>query len=76
MFALEPGAGGATLPSSGSLSPGTGAPLCCSVITSSGEAQAEIRKAIAKNEAAGMTRRLITGTNVITGKFDASSAVQ
>jgi hypothetical protein len=77
--ALEPPAPGVTLPSSGIFSPGTGAPLCelgCSVITSLGEAQAEIRKAIAKNEAAGGTKRLIMGTNLIRGKFDASSAVQ
>ena len=67
--ALE--APGVTLPSSGSLSPGTGARLCelgCSVITSLGEAQAEIKKAIAKNEAVGRTTRLIMGTNLIRGK--------
>jgi hypothetical protein len=60
-----------TLPSSGSLSPGTGAPLCelgCSVITSLGEAQPEIRKAVAKNEAAGRITRLIMETNLIRGK--------
>jgi hypothetical protein len=45
-------------------------------MTSLGEAQAEIRKAIAKNEAAGRTTRLIMGTNLIRGKFDASAAVQ
>ena len=64
-------AGGITLPSSGSLSPGTGAALRelgCSVITSPGEAQAEIRKAIAKKEAARRTTRLIMGTNLIKGK--------
>ncbi len=71
MFALEPPVPGVTLPSSGSLSPGTAArleELGCSVITSLGEAQAEIRKAIAKNEAAGRTTRLIMGTNLIRGK--------
>ena len=76
--ALE-GPPGVTVPSSGSLSPGTGAALRelgCSVITSLGEAQAEIRKAIAKNEAAGRITRLIMGTNLIRGKFDASSAAQ
>ena len=70
-LALEPPVPGAKLPSSGSLSPGTGGPLCelgCSVITSLGDAQAEIKKAIAKNEAAGRIRRLITGTNLIRGK--------
>jgi hypothetical protein len=76
-LALEPALPGVTVPSSGSLSPGTGAlrELGCSVITSLGEAQAEIKNAIAKNEAAGRRNRLITGTNLITGKFDASSAV-
>jgi hypothetical protein len=79
MFALEPGAGGATLPSSGSLSPGTGAALCepgSSVITSLDEAQAESKKAIAKNEAVSTATRLITGANLTKGKFDARSAVR
>jgi hypothetical protein len=79
MFALEPPVPGVTLPSSGSLSPGTGAAFCelgRSVMTSLGEAQAEIKKAIAKDEATGRTNRLIMGTNLIRGKFDASSAVQ
>jgi hypothetical protein len=79
MFALEPPAPGATLPSSGSLSPGTGAALRelgCSVITSSGEAQAEIKKAIPKSNAAGRVTRLIMQTNLIRGKFDARSAVR
>jgi hypothetical protein len=70
-LALEPPVPGAKLPSSGSLSPGTGGPLCelgCSVITSLGEAQAEIKKAIAKNEAAGRITHLITETNLIRGK--------
>jgi hypothetical protein len=71
IFGLEPALPGATVPSSGSVSPGTAARLeepGCSVITSLGEAQAEIRKAIAKNEAAGRTTRLIMGTNLIRGK--------
>jgi hypothetical protein len=70
-LALEPPVPGAKLPSSGIVSPGTGAPLRelgCSVMTSLGEAQAEIKKATAKNEAAARARRLIMGTNLIRGK--------
>jgi hypothetical protein len=37
-------------------------------MTSLGEAQAEIKKATAKNEAAARARRLIMGTNLIRGK--------
>jgi hypothetical protein len=65
--------------SPGILSPGTGAALCelgCSVITSLGEAQAESKKAIAKNEAAGTAMCSITGANLTMGKFDASPAVR
>ena len=65
--------------SPGILSPGTGPALCelgCSVITSLGEAQAEIRKTTAKNDAIGTAMRLITDANLTSGKFDASSAVR
>jgi hypothetical protein len=41
-----------------------------------GEAHPEIKRAIVKNEAAGKATRLIMGTNVIRGKFDASTAVR
>jgi hypothetical protein len=50
--------------------------LGCSVITSSREAQAEIRKAIVKNKVAERTKRFITWTNLTTGMFDASSGVK
>jgi hypothetical protein len=78
-LALEPAVPGAKFPSSGSLSPGTGAALRelgSSVITSVGEAHPEMKKAIVKNEAVEKATRLIMGTNLIRGKFDASSGVQ
>ncbi len=78
-LAPEPPAPGPRAPSSGSLSPGTAAPLCeldRSVVTSSLEAQAEIRNAIAKNRAAEKAKRLVTGTNLTTGMFDASATVR
>src|SRR5437870_7073331 len=77
--ALGPPGTGTTLSSPGILSPGTGTALCqlgCSVISSLGEAQAEMRKTTAKNETIGTATRLIMGTNLIRGKFDARSALQ
>jgi hypothetical protein len=65
--------------SPGIFSPGTGAALCelgCSVVTSLGEAQPEIRKAIAKNEATETAARLIINANLAMGEFDASSGVR
>jgi hypothetical protein len=65
--------------SPGILSPGTGTAPCklgCSVTSSVGEAQAEIRKATANNEEIGTATRLIMGGNLTTGKFDASSALR
>ena len=76
---VMPAVPGAKFRSSGSLSPGTGAALRelgSSVITSVGEAHPEMKKAIVKNEAVEKATRLIMGTNLIRGKFDASSGVQ
>ena len=63
MFALVPAAPGVRLPSSEILSPGTGAverKPDCSVITSSREAQAEIRNPVAENKTAKIAKCLIT----------------
>jgi len=76
---LDPAGPGAKLPSPGTVSPGTVAVFCerdCSVVASSGEAQAEIRNTIAKKKRAHRAKRLIIGTNLNTAMFDASRAGQ
>jgi hypothetical protein len=75
----EPIGPGAYAPSPGTVSPGTVAVFCkldCPVVGSSGEAQAEIRNAIAKKKRAHLAKRLIIGTNLNTAMFDASRAGQ
>jgi hypothetical protein len=76
---LDPAGPGAKLPSPGTVSPGTVAVFCeldWPVVGSSGEAQAEIRNAIAKKKRAHRAKRLIIGTNLNTAMFDASRAGQ
>jgi hypothetical protein len=65
--------------SPGIFSPGTGAPNCkpgCPAVSSVDVAQPEIRTTTAKNEATGTATRLFMAANVITRKFDASSALR
>jgi hypothetical protein len=63
MLPLEPGGPGAYAPSSGILSPGTGAAdweLDRSLISSSRDTQAEMRDAIARKKTAERAIRLVT----------------
>jgi hypothetical protein len=75
IFPLDPGGPGVKLPSSGTFSPGTLAWFCDvdgSLIVSSDDAQAVSRNAAAKNRIPHNAKRLITGTNLTVGMFDAS----
>lgn len=68
MFELAPPVPGVTLPSSGSFSPGTATRLEKLDCSSLEEAQEEIKKAIAKNEATGRATRLIMGNEPNQGE--------